>query len=83
VDATCIRRCFDSTRGRLYEEGKTYDVDENTSFAQANFDVPKKGKDKKDPEKGKDKEDPEKGKDKKDPEKGKDKKDPEKGKDKE
>ena len=56
MDATCTRRCFDSTRGRLYEEGKTYDVDETTSFVQANFDVPKKGKDKKDPEKGKDKE---------------------------
>ena len=52
MDATCKRTSYNSTQGRLYEAGRTYDVDPESSFAQDNFDVDKpaaeaKGKTKK------------------------------------
>jgi hypothetical protein len=39
--ANCIQDCFDSTSGRYYARGESYEVDASSSFIQAHFDVPK------------------------------------------
>lgn len=49
--ANCIQDCFDSTRGRYYARGESYEVDASSSFIQAHFDVPTREKEA-DPPKG-------------------------------
>jgi hypothetical protein len=44
VEATCTKAGYDSTKGIMYEVGRTYDVNPDDPWIKGHFEVPDKKK---------------------------------------